>query len=95
MIHIAPWPAAEGLLRGASRILPAGGALVLYGPFREGGRHTAASNQAFDSDLRLRNPEWGVRDVDEVAELALSAGFSAPVIERMPANNLVLVFRKR
>ncbi len=94
MIHIAPWSATEGLLRGASRLLSAGGPLVLYGPFREGGRHTAASNQAFDSDLRLRNPEWGVRDLEAVERLASSVGFSAPEIERMPANNLVLVLRK-
>ena len=94
MIHIAPWPATEGMLRGASSVLPAGGPLVLYGPFREGGRHTALSNQAFDKDLRLRNPNWGMRGIEDVAQLASSMGFSAPEIEHMPANNLVLVFCK-
>lgn len=95
MIHIAPWAAAEGLLRGASGILPVGGPLMLYGPFKEGGRHTAPGNEAFDQDLRMRNPAWGVRDINEVAELAASIDFLAPQIERMPANNLILVFRKR
>lgn len=95
MIHIAPWAATVGLLHGASRILPAEAPLALYGPFREGGRHTAPGNRAFDSDLRLRNPDWGVRDLDEVSEVASSVGFAAPEIERLPANNLVLVFRRQ
>ena len=94
MIHITPWAAAEGLFRGASNVLAAGGPLVLYGPFREGGRHTAPSNEAFDKDLRMRNPAWGVRDIEEVAELAATVGFLAPEIVRMPANNLILVFHK-
>jgi hypothetical protein len=66
MIHIAPWAAAEGLMAGAERLLPEGGVLFLYGPFREHGQHTAPSNAAFDESLRARNREWGVRDLDEV-----------------------------
>jgi len=93
MIHIAPWAAAEGLVRGAARVLPPGGVLYLYGPFKRGGRHTAPSNEAFDRSLRLQNPAWGVRDLEAVAELAGAQGFSPPVIEQMPANNLSLVFR--
>ncbi len=95
MIHIAPWSAAEGLMRGAGALLPAGGVLVLYGPFKEHGRHTAPSNVAFDEDLRARNAEWGVRDVLDVAELA--DGHGLRLLERvaMPANNLCLVFVRR
>src|SRR5829696_6570501 len=74
MLHIAPWSAAEGLMRGAGRVLPPGGVLYLYGPFQENGRHTAPSNAAFDASLRARNVEWGVRDVDEVGHLARSNG---------------------
>ncbi len=95
MIHIAPWRACRGLIRGAARILGAGGVLCLYGPYKRAGRHTAPSNAEFDLGLRARNPEWGVRDLDSVAELADSAGFSAPAVEAMPANNLSLVFRRR
>jgi SAM-dependent methyltransferase len=93
MIHIAPWRAAEGLVRGAVGVLRSGGVLVLYGPFRRGGRHTAPSNAAFDADLRRRDPDWGVRDLDAVAALAAGHGFAAPVVEEMPANNLSLIFR--
>lgn len=96
MIHIAPWEAAAGLVRGAGRILPVGGLLYLYGPYRRAGRHTAPSNEAFDRDfLRARNPAWGVRDLEAVAGLAEEAGFAPPVIEQMPANNLSILFRRR
>jgi hypothetical protein len=94
MIHIAPWAAAEGLMRGAGRVLPAGGVLYLYGPYVRGGRHTAASNAAFDASLRTQNPEWGVRDLEAVADLAVAQGFAAPIVVEMPANNLSLVLRK-
>ncbi len=94
MIHIAPWEAAVGLVSGAARLLPAGGLLFTYGPYRRGGRHTAPSNEAFDADLRRRNPAWGVRDLETVTELARERGFSAPEIVEMPANNLSLLFTR-
>ncbi|MFV3074012.1 DUF938 domain-containing protein [Niveispirillum fermenti] len=95
MIHIAPWQAAIGLFTGAGRLLSPGAPLLLYGPYRRDGRHTADSNAAFDADLRARNPAWGVRDLETVAELADSQGFGAPDIIQMPANNLTLCFRRR
>jgi hypothetical protein len=94
MIHIAPWSAAVGLIAGAARVLPADGPLYLYGPYRRAGRHTAPSNDAFDHDLRERNPAWGVRDLEAVTELAAAHGFEAPEVIDMPANNLSLVFRR-
>lgn len=94
MVHIAPWAATLGLMRGAGRILPEGGVLFLYGPYRQGGGHTAPSNAAFDRDLRARNPAWGVRDLEAVASTAESNGFAAPVVHPMPANNLALVFQR-
>ena len=95
MIHIAPWSAAEGLITGAAGILPPDGVLYLYGPYRRGGVHTAPSNEAFDRDLRGRDPAWGVRDLEAVAALAEATGFAEPAITAMPANNLSLVFRRR
>jgi Protein of unknown function (DUF938) len=94
MIHIAPWPVAEGLFAGAGRILVDGGLLFLYGPFRVGGLHTAPSNEAFDADLRRRNPAWGVRDLERVVELAASAGLLLVETNEMPANNKLLVFQR-
>ena len=93
MVHIAPWEAALGLLAGAGRLLRPDGVLVFYGPFMLGGIHTAASNAAFDADLKRRNPRWGVRDVDDLV------GEAAPLLEllelvEMPVNNLSLVFVK-
>ena len=94
MIHIAPWEAAVGLITGAARLLPPGGLLFTYGPYRRGGRHTAPSNEAFDQDLRRRNPAWGVRDLETVIELARGQGFLPPEIVEMPANNLSLLFTR-
>lgn len=94
MIHISPWAATEGLMRGAARILPVGGLLYLYGPYRRAGKHTSPSNASFDEDLRAQNPAWGVRDLEDVSALALSNGFHGPEIFQMPANNLSLIFRR-
>jgi SAM-dependent methyltransferase len=94
MIHISPWASTVGLLAGAARVLPAGGLLYLYGPYRRDGRHTAPSNEAFDADLRRRNPAWGVRDLEAVAALAADSGFDAPKVVEMPANNLSVLFRR-
>jgi hypothetical protein len=95
MLHVTPPEAREGLLRGASRGLNVGGALVIYGPFREGGRHTALSNERFDADLRFRNESWGVPDLDEVVARAAELGLAHTETVRMPANNLTVVFRKQ
>jgi cyclopropane fatty-acyl-phospholipid synthase-like methyltransferase len=95
MIHISPWRATEGLMEGAARMLPSGGPLYLYGAFKEGDRHTAPSNATFDANLRASNPEWGVRDLDHVADLARWHGLHLVERVAMPANNLSLVFRHR
>jgi len=94
VIHIAPWRVAEGLFAGAAHYLRADGRLFLYGPFKRDGRHTAISNAVFDSSLRERDPEWGVRDIDALKELAASVGLVLVEIVEMPANNLVLMFER-
>ena len=95
MIHIAPWAAAQGLLRHAGALLPPGAPLILYGPFRRPGHPLEPSNAAFDASLRERNEEWGLRELSEVAALAAEAGFGEPRIIEMPANNLSVVLRRR
>lgn len=94
MIHISPWTATLGLMRGAASLLRPGAPLYTYGPYKRGGAHTALSNADFDASLRARDPAWGVRDLEEVAAAARGAGFAAPEITPMPANNLSLVFRR-
>ena len=95
MIHIAPWAAAQGLIRHAGALLAPGAPLILYGPFKRTGHPLEPSNAAFDASLRDRNPDWGLRELDEVAALAGEAGFGEPEVIEMPANNLSVVFRKR
>jgi SAM-dependent methyltransferase len=94
MIHIAPWAACEGLIAGAARVLPAGGVLYLYGPYKIGGRHTAPSNQEFHLSLRERNPLWGIRDLADVVALAVRHGLALAETVPMPANNLSVIFRR-
>jgi SAM-dependent methyltransferase len=92
VIHIAPWRVAEGLFAGAARYLRADGRLFLYGPFKRDGKHTALSNAVFDTNLRERDAEWGVRDIADLEKLAASVGLALLESVEMPANNLILVF---
>ncbi|WP_254721915.1 DUF938 domain-containing protein [Kovacikia minuta] len=94
MIHIAPWAACLGLMAGAKRILPAEGVLYLYGPFKQGGKHTAPSNAAFDQSLQMQNPDWGVRNLEQVVAVAEAQNLSLVEIHPMPANNLSVIFKK-
>lgn len=95
MVHISPWAATLGLLRGAAALLAAGAPLYLYGAYRRGGRHTAPSNAAFDASLRRQNAAWGVRDLEAVVAEAEARGLALAGTTEMPANNLSLVFRRR
>lgn len=94
MIHIAPWSACLGLMAGAGRILPNGGILYLYGPYKQSGKHTASSNEAFDESLQSHHPAWGVRNLEDVINVALENGLELVEVSQMPANNLSVVFQK-
>jgi len=94
MIHVAPWPATPALFEGAKALLSAQGILFLYGPYRRFGRHTSESNARFDLDLRTQNPEWGLRDLEAVSDIAARTGFMLAETVEMPANNFSLVFRR-
>jgi SAM-dependent methyltransferase len=94
VVHIAPWRVAEGLFAGAGKYLRPDGRLILYGPFKRDGKHTALSNAVFDASLRERDAEWGVRDIADLEKLAGSAGLQLLESIEMPANNLMLVFER-
>ncbi|MEM7725380.1 MAG: DUF938 domain-containing protein [Cyanobacteria bacterium P01_A01_bin.45] len=93
MIHISPWEMCLGLMAGAKRILPNEGILYMYGPYKRNGKHTAPSNEVFDSSLRSRNPQWGVRDLDDVIAVASKNNLELVQVYEMPANNLSVVFK--
>ncbi|MGF1550090.1 MAG: DUF938 domain-containing protein [Sphingomonadaceae bacterium] len=94
MVHISPRAATEGLIAGAGRILPPGAPLYLYGPYRREGVETAPSNLAFDASLRARDPEWGLRRLEDVDALAKRHGLTLERVVAMPANNISAVFRR-
>ncbi len=95
MIHISPWPATLGLMRGAGALLPPGGVLYLYGAYKRDGMHTAPSNASFDASLRARDPAWGVRDLEAVTSAAADAGLAPESVIEMPANNVSVILRRR
>jgi Protein of unknown function (DUF938) len=95
MIHISPWSATLGLIAGAEALLPVGGILYLYGPYLQNGVLTAPSNEAFDASLRSRNPEWGLRYLEDVMAVAAEHGLRLRDKIEMPANNLSVVFERR
>lgn len=94
VLHISPWRTTRGLMWGAAQRLHPGGFLFIYGPFKQDGRHTAPSNEAFDTSLRARNPEWGVRDIADLKAVAHEHGLRLAEIEPMPANNMLLIFER-
>jgi hypothetical protein len=94
LVHISPWEASLGLLKGAARLLSTGAPLILYGPWRVEGRALEPSNQAFDQSLKVRDPQWGLREVGAFAEVARGFGLELAARRAMPANNLMLLFRR-
>jgi SAM-dependent methyltransferase len=94
MVHISPWTATQGLMAGAGRLLATGAPLYLYGAYRRQGVATAPSNEAFDLSLRSRDPDWGVRNLEDVVTEAAKHGLALESVVEMPANNLSVVFRR-
>lgn len=94
MVHISPWASALGLLDGAARLLGSGAPLILYGPWLKDDITTVASNLDFDTDLKRRDPAWGLRRVEDFAVAAEPRGFGLEAFEQMPANNLMMLWRK-
>ena len=95
MVHISPWASGLGLIEGSARILPSGGPLILYGPWLTDEIETAPTNLAFDADLKRRNAEWGLRKVEDFAAAAVERGIELEQMIAMPANNLMLLLRRR
>ena len=95
MVHISPWNSALGLIEGAARRLAPGAPLILYGPWLKADVPTAASNLDFDADLKRRDPEWGLRSVEDFAAAAERRGLELVETRAMPANNMMLLLRRR
>lgn len=94
MAHISPWDATLGLVAGAQRLLAKGAPLILYGPWRRAGVETAPSNEAFDASLQARDPSWGLRRVEDLDAAAAARAFARTRLIEMPANNVMLVYRR-
>jgi hypothetical protein len=95
MIHISPWRATEALFKGVSSLLPVNGLLYMYGPYKREGRHTAPSNEQFDNTLKSMNPNWGVRNLEDVRKVASQHALELIEVIDMPANNLSVIYRRQ
>jgi hypothetical protein len=94
MVHISPWASALGLIGGAARLLAPGAPLILYGPWLSDDVATAPGNVAFDADLKLRDPEWGLRKVEDFAAAAEQCGLALRETRAMPAYNMMLLLTR-
>lgn len=94
MVHITPWEATLGLLDGAARTLPTGAPLVVYGPYRRAGVPTAPGNERFDVWLQDQDPRWGLRELERVVAEAAARGLRHTHTIEMPANNVIVVYRR-
>jgi SAM-dependent methyltransferase len=93
-LHIMSWPEVMALFKGIATVLPPGGVLCIYGPFRYAGRYTSDSNEEFDRMLQERDPESGLRDIEAVSLLADQYGLHLDADLDLPANNRLLAFIK-
>lgn len=94
MIHISPWECTLGLFQGASRHLRKDGILMMYGPYRRDGQHTSESNESFDQSLMSRDPSWGIRNLEDVIDVANENGLHLQEVVPMPANNFSVIYKK-
>jgi hypothetical protein len=94
MIHISPWAATLGLLEEATRLLDKDAPLILYGPFLKSDIETAPSNLAFDQQLRSRDAAFGIRSVEDIDVAARERDLARMALYPMPANNMMLVYRR-
>ena len=92
MLHISPWATCAALMQGSARHLAPDGLLVTYGPYLEGNVPTSEGNLAFDQSLRAQDAAWGIRRIEDVAQVAAGAGLRLQTRHAMPANNLLLVW---
>ena len=95
LLHISPASCTDALLEESALLLPSGASLIIYGPFMRNGAHTSASNAAFDQSLKDRNPQWGLRELNQVTAIATKTGFKLDEVASMPANNLTLVLNRK
>ncbi|HEY5928889.1 MAG TPA: DUF938 domain-containing protein [Burkholderiales bacterium] len=63
-------------------------------PFNYDSAYTSDSNASFDAMLRARDPQSGIRNLEDVQELGLKNGLKLEADHPMPANNKLLVFVK-
>ncbi len=93
MIHISPWSCTRSLFEESKKYLDQCNFLMLYGPFLRKEKQTSESNLNFDQSLKMQNPLWGLRHLENVNDIAFKNGFKLDNVIDMPANNLSVIYR--
>jgi hypothetical protein len=93
MIHISPWSCTRSLFEESKKYLDQCNFLMLYGPFLRKEKQTSESNLNFDQSLKMQNPRWGLRNLENVNDIAFKNGFKLDNVIDMPANNLSVIYR--
>ena len=93
MIHISPWSCTRSLFQESKNYLDQSNFLMLYGPFLRKEKQTSESNLNFDQSLKIQNPLWGLRNLENVSHIAIENGFKLDNVIDMPANNLSVIYR--
>jgi len=92
--HIMSWEEVECFFTGVGRHLSASGRFMLYGPFNYNHRFSSDSNRQFDAWLRIRDCKSGIRNFEDLDELARKAAMQLEGDYPMPANNRFLCWQK-
>lgn len=92
--HIMNFDAVRCMFGIVGKCLPSGGLFCLYGPFNLGGEFTSDSNRRFDQSLKSGDPRMGIRDLEALQDIAAENGLGPGNRYAMPANNMLVVWRK-
>lgn len=93
-MHMFPWTVTQNMIVQASKVLPFKGLFIIYGPFKYKGEHTSESNRFLDSRIKKMNRHRGIRDFEEVKQVANTHSLMLKHDFSMPLNNHLLVFAK-
>lgn len=94
VVHFISWSKVRAMMAGIGRVLSHQGRVFIYGPFNYGGEFTSVGNQQLDTWLRERDPDSGIKDIEQVIITARKEKLRLVKDIAMPANNRLLVLQK-
>ena len=93
-LHIMSEYAVEHLFNKLPLVMHGASQFLVYGPFNYQGRYTSDSNARFDSWLKQRDIESGIKNFEWLQDIAAKSGLECSHDFAMPANNRILVWQR-